>query len=164
MAFELNVNRSNIEVILFKDTAVKCTREEYDEYLESFTEKNGPSEDFLKLAVDRRSTTRFVLRRSIPFDKKQTLRSKNIKLRKDDVELDINYSTDLIRAALIDIANPDDVNEIKALRFKRDKDGLASSELIGQLDDAGVLADMVTAYTNATSTLEKDQRDVAKNS
>lgn len=162
MAFRLDVNRSNIEVVLFQDSAVKCTREEYDEYLTSFGEKDGPHEDGLKLE-NRAETTRFVLRRSIPFNHKQNLRSKNIKLRDAEVELDVNYSSDLVRAALIGIENPESVPETKAIRFKRDKDGLAATELINALDEAGVLNDLVAAYTNATATLEKDTKDVAKN-
>lgn len=164
MSFQLNVDRTNIEVILYKDTLVTCTRDDYDDYLKSFSEKNGPHEEHLKLSGDRTETTRFIMRRSIPFDKKQTLRSKNIKVRDRDVEFDINYSVDLVRAALIDIVNPEGIPDTKALRAKRDKDGLVSADLINQLDEAGVLNDLVAAYTNATATLEKDQQAVAKNS
>lgn len=162
MAFQLDVNRSNIEVVLFKDSAVKCTRDEYDEYVQSFNDKDGPHEDMLRM-VDAKEATRFILRRSIPFAQKQNLRSKNIKLTGNDVELDVNYSTDLVRAALIEVKNPDSVPDTKAIRFKRDKDGLASSDLINMLDEAGVLNDLVAAYTNATATQEKDQGNVAKN-
>lgn len=159
MAFQLNVTRGNIEVILFQDSAVKCSREDYDEYLKSFAKPDGPAEDLLKL-TSRGEATKFVMRRSLPFERKQALRSKNIRVRKDDVELDANYSVDLARAALIDIVNPDGVPDTKAVRFKKDKDGLASSELINALDDMGVLTDLIAAHSAATAKAEADGVDV----
>lgn len=163
MAFELVVRGGNIEVILYRDSLVTCTREEYDEYLKSFGNAAGCDEDFLKLSGPREEATRFVLRRSVPFDKKQWLRGKNIAVKQNDVELNANYSIDLVRAALIDVLNPAGVPDTKAIRFKRDKDGMASGDLINKLDDAGVLTDLVAAYSNATAT-EEAQREHGKNS
>lgn len=156
MAFELKVAKGNIEVILFQDSAVTCTRDEYNDYLQSFERDDGPSEEILKL-TDRKKATKFVLRRTLPFDRKQALRSKNIRVKQNDIELDANYSSDLIRAALVDIVNPDDVPDTKAIRFKRDKDGLVSSELVNALDDAKVLPDLIAAYSAATSGGDDEQ-------
>lgn len=158
MAFQLKTTRGNIEVILWQDSAVKCSREEYDNYLKSFSKPDGPSEDLLKLG-NREDATRFVMRRSLSFERKQALRSKNIRVRKDDVELDANYSVDLARAALLDIINPAGVDELKAVRFKKDKDGLASPELINSLDDMGVLTDLIAAHSAATLKGEAGEDD-----
>lgn len=153
MALTLNTGRGNIEVIARLDGSIPkdLPKDEYDNYLETL------NEDLLRLKEGVKPT-RFVMRREIPFGVKQGLRSKNMKVAKGDVQVDINYATDIVRAALIDIKNPDEVPQEHRIIFRRDKDGLASSDLINILDDAGVVMDLFGAYSNATAS-EKGEED-----
>lgn len=157
MALKLNVNRKQtIDVICRFDSSIGSP-ENYDAYLESFGEQNGPHESLLNLAAGDQPTT-FVLRRTIPFELKQDIRTQNFKVRNKDVEMSVNFTTDLIRAALIDVKNPGD----DVLRLKRGKDGLVNGEYINMLEEASVLGDLVKAYQNATVKSEQERADGKK--
>lgn len=145
-----------IEVIARIDEAIGLdesdTAEVYNAYLESLDE--GLLN--LKPGIE---PTRFVLRVDLPYDDYKRIQSEMIQMKTDptkvrqnhmDVSVDVigpRYET--IRAALIDIKNPDSVPEADRVMFKKDTDGLAAKELVVLLARAGVLEDLATAHQKA---------------
>lgn len=162
MAFTFEKNKnSKIKVILAVDSAIK-RKDKYEEYLESF-KNDEPDESLLELEG---IPSRFVLRKTLTFEAKQKLRSKNFKVRtrkNDDetgMEIDVNYTYDLLRMLLIDIENPPGIDGV--IVYKNGSDNYCSSDIINILDEANCVNDLIKAHNNATTKLEKED-EVEKN-
>ena len=150
MAFLVDSTTSYVEVIVSKDTAIDCSDEDYDKYLETL------DESLLKLTCD---PTRFVLRKNLPYEASQKVMNAQATYDKGKVQMQMSYVMEEVRAALIDIKYPDEVPKEDRLEFKRESDGLASKHLISILQGAGVLMDLFRARS-AQSSGPKD--DAAK--
>ena len=161
MAFTFEKSKnSKLKVILSVDRSIG-NKEAYEKYISSF--KDGDGDETLLELKEGELPTRFVFRRNLTFETKQAIRSKNFtyetkKGSSGGLNIDINYSTDLIRMALIDIENPPGVE--KVLKFKNDNDNYCSKEIINLLDENNVISDLISAYSNATGKQEdKDEEE-----
>lgn len=160
MAFTFEKSKNTkVKVILSVDRSIG-KKSAYADYIESF--KKGEGDESLLELKEGEYPTRFVLRKNLTFETKQKIRSKNFKWksRKEEeggIDIDINYSYDLIRVALIDIENPPDVDNV--LTFKNDNDNYCSKEIINILDENNVITDLITAYSNATSKQDEEDQE-----
>lgn len=160
MAFEFEGDKpKQIRVVLKADKCVQIGKDEYNEYLESFSDGKG-KEEFLELNGE---PTRFVLSTSLKWDRKKALEKENIKVT-GGKNLDVSsfYVKDLIRASLIRIDNPEGIPAEKRLRFVRDQDdGLISKDFMDKLEQSGQLGFLGKALLSATkgSTEDKNEKN-----
>lgn len=139
MALSIDLSKTTIEVIAFKDPSVRCDRDVYDEYLKTLDEA--------LLDLDAESTpTRFVFRKNLPYKLSQKLQNEMFAFADGKAEYKIGSMMDAVRFALVDVKNPGS----DSLAFKKDNVGLASEDLVATLYSAGILADLYFAHTNAT--------------
>lgn len=159
MAFVLDLNeKSSIEVVVHKDACLDMTKEEYLHYLEDVT-------DFSRLKFIEgktyEDTTRFVMRKVIPFKATQRVIDQQVSSGEDGkAKMSLKFILEEVRAALVDIKNPD--NEINPLVFKRSSDGMASEQMITGFYHAGVLTDLLNGRNNSLESKKKDD-DSKKN-
>lgn len=153
MAFVVDRPSGNIEVVVYRDRAVRCTKKDYDGYTKSFETGCG-DESLLKLEGE---PTRFVIRPELTWQQKQKLRTKNIKLIGKKALIDANYSSELLRLHLVGIKNPSTVPAEKCLTFEKDGDDGAARALMNKLDDAQVIGDLVGALQAVRGGPEDDR-------
>ncbi len=150
MAFTIDNTSSTIEVILSKDSAVKCDSDSYEKYLETL------DESLLELDGE---PTRFVLRKNLPYEASRKVMNAQATYVKGEVQLQMSYVLEEVRASLIDIKNPSDLPKDKCLNFKKENDGLCSKEIVGWLQSYGVLMDL---YRARSAVATSSQTDLAK--
>lgn len=141
MAFTLDniAVDGNIEVIIRMDSALDVTDEEYDSYID-----NGLDESKLKFKQGV-SPTRWVLKKSIPYRLQQRIDNQKVRVEKGDVQVQMGFTAEEIRACLIDIKYEDDVPADKRIVLKRDGDGMVEESLMGKLNQAGVTMNLFNA-------------------
>ena len=152
MAFSLEIDsKSTVEIVVSKDEALDMTTDQYKDYLKDLDSNR------LKYKGDfgYEDTTRFVLRKVLPYRQAQKVLGKQMKVDGGKPEVDIGYIMEEVRASLIDILNPDNCS--RPLEFKRGSDGLASEELIAGIHGAGVLMDLFVGRTNSVSTPKNEE-------
>ena len=152
----------NIEVVVWADDCVKCTREEYNTYLKDLDETR------LKLDGE---PTRFVMSKTLPWEASRKMRNDLYKIeQKEGAQIDAanpmsgfnvqintgSQAMDEVKAALIDVKSPDVVG---ALRYEADKAGVgASRALMEKLLAIGAVEDLHAARQGQINTKEIDQK------
>lgn len=135
MALSLSRNNKPIQVVAYIDPCVNCEREVYDKYLETL------DEGLLNLEG---SPTRFCLKRTLDAEELMEVKRVQTEVQGKDVKFNLGYILVEMKYALIDILNPGE-----GISYKKDqKKGGADNDLIGVLDEAGVLTDLFTARQN----------------
>ena len=152
MAFEIKEVEGTVAVIVSKEKCITTGKKGYDAYLKSFI-GGEPDEGLLGLNGD---PTRFVCKKALSWHQTKKMRKMNITIRGRKVEMDPNFTADMIRRHVVDIKNPAGVDPAKALTFSKDEDGLLATSIIEHLDRAGVLGDMITAIRNSTADEENE--------
>lgn len=148
------ISEGNIEVISKIDTALKdITEDTYSEYLKTLDES-------LLSFKDDEQPTRFVMRKVLPYGVGQKIKNQQMRMEKGEMQIQMGFMTEEVRAALIDIKNPPGLPEDQQLKFKRGSDGSASEELVALLDAAGIVNDLFSARKNV---MEKSVENVKKN-
>lgn len=148
------ISDGNIEVISKIDSALKdITDEQYSEYLKTLDES-------LLRFHDGEQPTRFIMRKVLPYGIGQKIKNQQMRMEKGEMQVQMGFINEEVRAALIDIKNPASVPEDQQLRFKRGSDGSASEELIALLDAAGIVSDLFAARKNV---MDKSLDNVKKN-
>ena len=122
MPLNLDLDNSNIEVIVKVDTAVKCDDEEYQQYIET------GNEDFLKLEGE---PTRFVMKKNLSYQLAKKVKDSQVSFNKGEVGINFGYVYEEVRCALVDIKNPGD----DRLKFKKASDGACSEKILELLGD-----------------------------
>lgn len=146
MSFSLASDSSVLKVVVSKDSAVKCSPEEYQSYLEDLDESK------LKLEGE---PTRFVMSKTLNFKAHQELLRAQAKFGvKGKVEPDLSYILVEVRLSLKDVENPKDLPLNKQIIYKRDSDGFCSEDLVAGLQSHGVLMDLQIALSNSKSKKE----------
>lgn len=137
MALKFNPNaRDSIKVIVREDSAVPETisDETWAEYLRTL------NEDLLGCTE---APTRFVLRRTLPFDAQTRIQGLQIKWEGKEGRLDMGYMLEEVRCSLVGIENPTSGPE--SIEFKTDPDGYASKELLAYLAQTGIAQQLFAA-------------------
>lgn len=153
MPFQLETPKASVKVVVSKDSAVTCSSEDYDKYLETL------DETLLNLSG---APTRFVLRKTLPYDAQQKVMNAQASYEKGKVKINMAYVMEEVRLALVDIEHEEDVPNINQLKYKKDSDGYCSKDLVAGLQGAGVLMDLYRARQNASGSPKAD--DLAKKS
>lgn len=138
------LGEGTIEVITHIDSALDCTEEQYNSYLENL------DESLLKFKIDD-EPTRFILRKTLPFKLSQKIKGQQIKMEKGEMYLNSSYIAEEIRYSLVDIKNPSSVPEGSKLKYDGHKvDGIiiASDETMKLLSALEVVMDLYTARKN----------------
>jgi hypothetical protein len=138
MAFSISKPDQTIEAIVSKDSALDCTPEDYDAYLENLDEAK------LKFKAGD-EPTRFVMRKTLPYEASQKVMNSQASIDKGKVTLNMSYVMEEVRLALVDIKNPSHLPGDQHIEFKRENDGYCSKALIAGLQAAGVLMDLFRA-------------------
>ena len=165
MAFTFDAPIKEIRVVVYRDDAVGCTLEDYkDEYLPSFGKDGIGNEEILKLSGE---PTRFVLSLRVGWDRKRNIERENVTIDAQTGQpvLQSTYLTDLVRASLTGIENPEGVPPAKALKFKRDSDQMVHKSLIDLLETSKQLGYITSALVAARAFIggSDEERDQEKN-
>ena len=152
MAFTLSDDKATSEVVVSKDSAVKCSSDEYKEYLKDL------DESLLKLEG---MPTRFVLRKRLDYKAHQILLRSQATVEGQKIKVDLSSLIVQVRLHLIDVINPPDLAVDQHILFKKDSDGYASKELIAGLQSFGVLVELRTALESFDE--QKDTELTKKN-
>ena len=147
MAFTLSGVKATIEVVVSKDSCVKCSNDEYQEYLKEL------DESLLKLEG---CPTRFVLRKRLDYKANQILLRSQGYLEGKNFKVDLSVIMEQVRLHLTDIINPPDLPADQHIEFKKDSDGYASKELISSLQNSGVLTELRVALESFDTAKESD--------
>lgn len=147
------ISDGTIEVIARIDSALKdISDENYSEYLKTLDES-------LLSFNDGEQPTRFVLRKVLPYGIAQKIKNQQMRMEKGEMQVQMGFINEEVRAALVDIKNPPGIPEDQQIKFKRASDGSASEELIAILDAAGIVSDLFAARKNV---MEKSIENVKK--
>lgn len=141
MAFDLELDASKtVDVIVHKDSAVKCSEEEYEEYLKDLDESR------LKLDGE---PTRFVLKKVLPYKDTRDLMNNQMSVTKDgDTNMKLSFMLEEVRRALVSIKG-------SKTPLKMDGDGYCSKDIVNELYNRGVLMDLYHARKNASGETEQ---------
>ena len=140
MAFVLGATTDKVRVIVSKDSAVKCSDEEYSKYLET------NDEALLNLEG---SPTRWILAQNLDYKSHQILMNMQATVgAKGKMDFNIGYILEEVRMALVGVENAENLPLNQQIIFKKENDGYAQKELIAGLHSAGVLMDLHTARSN----------------
>lgn len=148
----LNISDDNtIEVISSKDESVRCEAGDYSKYLETL------DESLLDLDPNV-SPTRFVLRTSLKYDESKAIKNQQLGYKMNgEMSILTGFMMDVIRTCLIDIKGAG-----TGIEFKKDRDGKASKDLVGKLDQHGIMQELFIARQNSlelnTGTSKKSLR------
>jgi len=129
----------NIEVILRIDNALDVTDEEYDSYIES-----GLDESKLKFKPGI-SPTRWVMKKAIPYRQQQKIDNQKVRVEKGEVQVQMGFAAEEVRACLIEIKYEDDVPQDKRIVIKHDGDKMVEEGLMGKLNQAGITMNLFNA-------------------
>ena len=149
MSFSLVEDKKLFKVIVSKDSAVKCSDEEYQEYLKDLDESK------LKLEGN---PTRFVFKKQLSFAAHQLLMRSQARFEKGEISPDLSSIMEEVRLHWVDVENPADLPEIQHIKYKKADDGFASRELVAALQSFGVLLELKTAITHQIGTRQGDPK------
>jgi len=156
MAFEVKDVEGTIAVIVSKEKCITTGKKGYEAYLKSFIGGEPPDETLLGLNGE---PTRFICKRVLNWHQTKKMRKTNIVIKGRKVEMDPNFTADMVRRHVVDIKNPDGVDPKKGiLTFSKDEDGLMAIAVLEVLDRAQVLGDLITAIRNSTADKEEEQK------
>jgi len=147
MAFTLSDDKATIKVVVSKDSAVKCSEEEFKEYLTDLDET--------KLKLDG-CPTRFVLRKTLDYKSHQILMRSQAIVEKGQVTADISSILTEVRLHWIGVDNPPNLPLPQQIIFKKESDGYASKELVAQLHSYGVLLELQSALKSSQGEAKAD--------
>jgi len=155
MAFFAESNdKKTIKVIVRADDALdNVTDEVYEEYLQTLDEST------LKF-VEGKEPTRFVMRLRLPWNVDQDIQNQQVKVsKKGEVQPQIAYIMEELRAAIIDIENPHDV---PAIIYKNDNDGMCHKNIVLLLKEHNLHWDLYNARQNQLVGKKKVTDEVKK--
>lgn len=136
MAIKLASKDDVIKIVAKIDSAVTCSAEDYEAYLQSL------NEDLLQLSG---VPTRFVVRKILPYGAQKDIDAGRVKVQASGEAFVSTQTLDEARAILVGIENPADLEEAEKIKYEKDKDGYASKELIASLAAAGVTDNLINA-------------------
>jgi len=151
MALKLPSRNETYKVVLRIDSAVGCSAEEYDRYLETL------DESLLKL---KEEPTRFVMRKVLPYRLASQVQDMQFGFEKNEVKVRSSFMLEEVRCSLVGIENPPHIPESEKIEFKAHGDGGASEDLMASLGAAGVAMDLYK--TRQAFSPKKDQEDLKK--
>lgn len=134
----------NIEVVLSLDSALDITEEQWAEYQKEYDRS-------VLTFKEGQQPTLFILRRVLPLGHQKKVDDQKVTYEKGEAKVTTSFIYDEVRAALIDIKNPDGVPDDKALTFKRDSDGLCHKDIIEMLAPSGMVHELYQARTVVTN-------------
>lgn len=152
MALKINKNQETIKVITRMDDALPedLSEENWSLYIDTL------DESVLGLKGE---PTRFVLRVHLPLAAQKAILNEQATVSSTgQVQINIGFMLEEVRAALVGIENP--VNTNDPIDFKLENDGLASKELIAMLQTAGVVAFLMGIRQNYIA--KKGQKPIKK--
>jgi hypothetical protein len=141
MAFKFSSTNDVIKVVSRKDTALPADLldEEFEQYQRTL------DESYLRLTEE---PTRFVLKKSLPFEAQQNITNQQIGISKETgkAEMRFGFMLEEVRCALTDIENPASLPEADRLIFRRDThDRFAAKEIIAILNSEGIVSELYAA-------------------
>jgi hypothetical protein len=142
-----------IHVIAFQDGSVKCDRDAYKRYIDTFDE-DEPDESILKLDGE---PTRFVLTTSLDYGKGTNLQRKELRVIDGKTEVSGTYLAEEMRLSFINVINPPDTPKSEMIKFKKDGSGGAMIAFMDSLQRAGILKNLNSAWILARG---RDQKIV----
>lgn len=147
MALKLDQLEGPIVVISKKDSALDCTDEEYQAYLDG-----GLDESVLKFK-EGDAPTKFVMRKTLPWGVAKKLEDDKVSMNKGEMQIRMSFMAEEVRLSLIDIINPPHISEADQLKFKKSGDGGASELLMEKLLAWGLVPEL---YAARRAVLEKN--------
>lgn len=152
MAIVLPKMTDKVEVVLSFDSALNMSDEDFELYKES-----GYKKELLTLK-EGEEPTYFVLKRVLSYAQESAVTSKKLDFVDGRVKYDHSSSLEVVRAALVDVINPESVPLDQRIVYKKDSDGSASKELVALLASAGAVDQLFAAYQSVA----KGQSDQLK--
>jgi hypothetical protein len=133
-------NDTNIKVISYLDSAVSCSREDYDKYLLSLDE----SILRLKTGVE---PTRFVIKKYLTQQESISIKDDMVSFDSErNVKLKMSVAAEEIRRSICGIESPEGADSIK---WKKDPaDSWLDKDLFAKLDQVGIASDLDVARKN----------------
>lgn len=147
MAFILSDDKATVKLIVSKDSAVKCSDDDFKEYLKDLDES--------RLKLDG-VPTRFVFKKTLDYKGHQILLRSQAVVDKGQVHADISSILTDVRLHWVGVENPPDLPLNQQIIFKRDSDGYASKELVAQLQSFGVLMELQAALKGSQGEAKAD--------
>jgi hypothetical protein len=135
------ISDGSIKVIARIDDSLVLNDETFGKYLET-------NDESLLEFVPGSQSTRFVLRKVLPYSLAQKVQNKQVKFEKGEAQFQMSFMAEEVRCCLIGIENPADLPDDQQIKFSRDGDGGASEELMSRLMAAGIVNDLYVARKN----------------
>lgn len=149
MAIKL-VKKKNLDAIRFiseNDDAIDLQKSNYDEYKKTLDESH-------LVFVENKQPTIFVCNFELKGGEaafvKNSMISGTDESGKPVVTLG-SWSFKVCKTVLKDIINPEYLTADERIMFKKDKSGYASDDLLSILDQAGIVSEIFSLYTEMTS-------------
>lgn len=155
MSLKLPAKHDVIKAVVKQDSAILWSGDESQDDENWSNYLKTADESFLKFK-DGEQPTRFVLRKVLSYDQAQRVQNAQAVFRDGQMQIQMAYIMEEVRQSLTDIENPEYVPLNDRIHFKRDSDGACSKEIVEGLHALGVVMDLFTIRTNATSKLSED--------
>jgi len=134
-----NINLKAVELISLSDDAVDVEKSDYEEYIETLSEKH--------LCLTKQPS-RFILNLEVKGKEAQSLKNSMLKTRDDEGKPTMSYgsySFELAKMVLKDITHPE--GETDCIQFQKGRDGNPSDDLLALLDRIGVVGEIMSVYS-----------------
>jgi hypothetical protein len=140
-------NLSSIRFISQHDDAIDLDKSNYEEYKKTLDES-------LLVFVENKQPTIFVCNFELKGHESAYIKNSMIsgtdELGKPQIAMG-SWSFKVCKTVLKDIVNPDYLAANEKIIFKKDKSGYASDDLLSILDQAGIVSEIFSLYTEMTS-------------
>jgi hypothetical protein len=151
MAIKKKASIGVIEFVHPDDDAINTDLDEDTGKPYSDIEKYRETWDFEKYCVlrENQKPTIFKLNFSVPYKKQIAIKNASLGGFGKGEEAGFRlgtHSNQVVRTILIDIINPDDMDEKDKIRFKKEGNGLASEDTMGELEDLGIVDDIYSFW------------------
>lgn len=133
MALTIPGIKDTFEVVSHLDDSLDMTEEEFKTYMQTYNKAA------LKFFPGKEPVV-FVMRKVIPFSQVNNVQSKQRRVVKGEVEVDLAFMNFEVKASLVDILNGGE-----SLKFSKDSDGSASEKLMELLINAGIADELFMA-------------------
>lgn len=151
MALRLPSLTDTFKVVLKSpiESAVTCSDEEYQKYLESL------DESYLKLSGE---PTRFVMRKVLPAIAQAEVTNSQFEMQDGEMKVKLGFIQKEVQASIVDIENPSDLPPSERIEFKRQPGLLGGlhDDIFAQLGAAGVVMDLYRAKQSAIGSRKDD--------
>lgn len=143
MALKINTSKETIRVIAKEDESISVPEEMLDSAYDTYIKTLNENELML-----RSEPTRFIMSKHLSQAAHETVMGKQLSIGEDGKpKFNLAYMMEEVRCSLVGIENPTGCES--PIKFEKDPDGFASSDLIAFLQEAGVLQNLFNARQNA---------------